>query len=98
MPSPIRASQRNAQQEFRSASCIRFYFDAAVMQLEDAVGHRQADAAASGFCSEVEVENLLANLVGNAGALIGDAQDGVPAVCFQPDLQLAAFGHGLRAV
>ena len=48
-----------------------------MMQLENSIGHGQADAAAAGFGGEVEVKDLLAQVFGDTGALIGDADEGI---------------------
>ena len=69
-----------------------------MMQLENPVSHRQAYAAAFAFGGEVEVEDLLPNLLGDARALVADAQNCRLAVLFENDLERAAMLHGLCAV
>jgi len=96
--SPFRSSEWNSQQEFCAPPWNRLYFYASVVQLKNAIGHRQANTAASGFGSEVEVKDFFANVVGDSGALVGDAEEGEFAFFFKDDAEGTAFGHGLGAV
>ena len=69
-----------------------------MVQLQNAIGHGQADPAAFALGGEIQIENLLPDFVGNAASFIGDAQDGVPLVLFQNHPQAAPFRHGLGPI
>jgi hypothetical protein len=84
------------------------YFYTAVVELKNAICHGESDAAATGLGGEVEVEDLLADIVWDSGAFVGDAKNGEFAAIFVSVLILpaffecyaerATFGHGLCAV
>src|SRR3954466_11281243 len=95
---PIRGGQRNAQPEFGSTVFSRLYFYTTMMQLQNAVGHCQANAAASRLGGEVQIENAVADFVRNAHFLIGDADDRCLPIDLQAHFQLAAFRHRLGSV
>src|SRR3569833_1120400 len=94
----FRGCEFNAQEELRTTAHIRLYVDAAVVQLQIALGHRQADTAAAALRREVEIEDSLADFGRNAVAFIGDAEDRHPAFLFQNHPECAAIRHCLCAV
>src|SRR4051812_29891873 len=81
--SPFRGCEWNAQEELRTTTHFRLYVDAAVVQLQNAVGHCQADPAAAALSGEVEVEDFLPDLRRNADSVISDAQDRHSALFFK---------------
>src|SRR6185437_3891392 len=105
---PIHGSERDPEPELRSIAYLRLYFHVAVVQLQDSISHGEADAAAAGLGGEVEVEDLVANVLRNAGAVVGDANDGGTGgltiavasrpLFFEDDLESATHWHGLSAV
>src|SRR3569833_3109041 len=50
--SPFRGCEWNAQKEVRTTAHFRLYVDAAVVQLQNAVGHGQADATTTALGRE----------------------------------------------
>src|ERR1700678_3412089 len=96
--SPVGHSEWKSEQELGPTLCIRLYFYAAIVQLQNPVGHGQTNAAAPGFGGEIEIEYLLANLVGNAGSLVCNAQYREFALLLEDDTQCPAFGHRLGAI
>jgi hypothetical protein len=74
------------------------YFYASIVQLENAIGHCQTDAAAASFGCEVEVKDFFAYVVGDSRPLIGNAEHSEFAFFLQDDAKGSAIGHGLRAV
>ena len=66
-----------------------------MMQLQNAIRHGQADPAALALGREVQIENLVADLVRNAGPFVRDAQDGILLVLFEHHPQPASLRHGL---
>ena len=105
---PIRNGKWNSQYKFRPLPWSRLYFYASVVQLENAVGHGEADTASPAFSGEVEVEDLFANIFRDAWTFVGDAKNGeatdiffaglVPSAVFECYAKDASLGHGLCAV
>src|SRR2546423_15662782 len=70
-----------------------------MMQLHDFVGHSQTYAGARFFGREIKIEDFVANLWGDAGALIADFYDHFAiTVTACANFQRASFRHRLHAV
>jgi len=82
---PIRNGKWNSQYKFRPLPWSRLYFYASVVQLENAVGHGEADTASPAFSGEVEVEDLLSNVVGDSLAFVRNAHQGEFALLLERD-------------
>src|SRR5579863_132552 len=96
--SPFRGGERNSQPELRATACTRFYFYAAVVQLQNSIRHGQPDAAAARFGGEIQIENLPDDLFRNPRTLIADSQQRRLVRFLKDNIQAAAFGHRLGAI
>ena len=63
-----------------------------MVELKNPVRHGQTDSAAAALGGEVEVEDLLADIFGDSGPLVGDAQDGGHALLLENDFESPPSG------
>ena len=68
------------------------------MELHDFVGHGQPDPGPGFLGSEVKIVNLIANLVGNAAALVTNLDQHFIVVFRAADAQGSSLGHGLHSI
>src|SRR5215471_7565595 len=99
--SPVPSSSlrlREDESESRPAAGGRLDLDLAVVELNNAVDHREADTRAPLLGREVEVEDLLEVLGRNADAGVFDVDLHAVARGAADDPQRAAVGHRLTRV
>src|SRR5204863_5247910 len=77
---------------------LGFHLDNAVVLLDNLLHHREPETGAAGLGGEVEVEDLLAVLGRDPGAVVGDGEADVLAVLGGADPDLAAGRQDLLRV
>src|ERR1051326_72726 len=94
--SPTSLRPREHQSEPGPPARRGLHLNLSVVELDDAVDHRQADAAAFLFRREIEIEDLLQMLGGNADAGVLDVHfDAAVGRAAAADLQRPAVRHRL---
>src|ERR1700739_2033930 len=69
-----------------------------MVQLQNAVGHREPDSAALALGRKVQIEDAVSDFIGYSHAMILNFKDGRPGIFGKPYRKLAAVRHCLCAV
>src|SRR5712691_2714246 len=69
-----------------------------MVELHDFIGHGQPDPGPGFLGREVKIVDLIANLVGNAAALVTDLNQHFIVVFRAADAQGTSLGHGLHSI